>query len=519
VGSLTDGIEQYAKYAGLVSLGSTLNPSQIQYIHSEAPIRANFKGNQGGGTAVCALDATLRLLGIHPVKKRNILNKPMRFVSKVKPKQEGDEENQQYVELLKLLPQYLIKKDVTARSSTMTIRNPMGGADNKVEFMSSSQELDAFMSVQRSALYQDEEIERIKWDESLVRLLKEGGDATLNLTPAKGLDWVYDSIWRRANKIFRSKKICEKYGFAPVEETGRNTGIECFCWATDDNPALDKATIDRIFSDIDDPDELAMRRYGVFRQVSGRIYKSFDEKIHKQPFDKVFDAALFRTYWNYRIIDYHQAKPWDVSFVVVTPQNEWIVWNELHQTHDNRTTLELRDEIKTESLLGEDEEFNRCTLIDPLSIIKQGNTGFSTFDDLVMGEHGLRRLTPADTKNTQGRMNIKMRLKNSQICGVPGNNLNKTDQTETRYGAYLPTIWFLDNCRGHIEHFKSWRYVDFKQEHVKAVRTIKRESQKYSDFCRNLEFLGCLNPVWYQKKASFYEPSSLFQGRKAAGWR
>jgi hypothetical protein len=517
VGSLSDPVEQYAKYLNLISV--KMHPTALAYILSEAQTRAIIKGNQGGGTLFSAYDATLRLLGIHPIQRRNVLNKPLRFVSKCLPKSDTDEENQQYVELKRLFPSEFVRKDVTARSSIMTVRDPRGGADRKVEYMSSSQELDAFMSVQRSAYYQDEEIEKVKWDESHVRLLKEGGDSTITLTPVRGMDWTFDSIWKKAKAIHRSKIICDKFGFPAVENTGQKSDIECFCWATDDNPVMDPTTIDRIFADIDDPDELAMRRYGVFRQVSGRIYKSFDEKIHKQPFDKVFDTALFRTYWNFRVIDYHQAKPWDVSFVVCTPHNEWIVWNELHQTHDNRTTLELRDEIKRESILGEDEEFNRCTLIDPLSTIKQGNTGFSTFDDLAMGENGLRRLTPADTKNTQGRMNIKMRLKNSLICGVPGNNLNKTDLSETRYGQYLPTLWFLDNCRGHIEHFKSWRYVDWKQEHVKAVRTVKRESEKYSDYCRNLEFLGALNPAFYDRKKEFYEPSNLFQGRQAAGWR
>jgi hypothetical protein len=464
------------------------------------------------------MDATMRLLRIHPVKRRNVLHKPIRFVSKVKPKQEGDEENQQYVELRRLLPDYLVKKDVTARSSTMTIRDPLGGADNKCEFMSSSQELDAFMSVQRSALYQDEEIEKVKWDESLVRLLREGGDATINLTPARGLDWVYDSIWRRAGKIYRSKVICEKFGFPEIEITGEKPGIEAFCWATDDNPVMTPEAIERIFAGIDDPDELAMRRYGVFRQVSGRIYKSFNEQVHKQPFDKHFDAALFRTYWNYRIIDFHPQKPWDVSFVVVTPHNEWIVWNELHQTHDNRVTLELRDEIKQESILGEDEEFNRCTLIDPLSRVQQGNTGFTTFDDLSMGEMGLRRLTPAQTKNTNGREVVKMRLKNSLICGVPGNNLRKNGPDDPRYGAYLPTIWFLDNCKRHINDFKSWRMIEPKQDHVKAVKVVKRESEKNSDFCRNMEFLGAENPVWYEmhQDNDYWEQSRRFQGQRMA---
>jgi hypothetical protein len=300
-----------------------------------------------------------------------------------------------------------------------------------------------------------------------------------------------------------------------LEKSGSNDDIEVFCWATDDNPVMDLNTINNLFSHVDDQDELAMRRYGVFRQVSGRIYKSFDSKVHVHPFDKYFDPSLFQRYWHYRVIDYHPGKPWYVTWVAISPQNEWFVWQEHLAYHDHKTDFDIRDDVKSMSLLNEDEEFNRATLIDPLSKVRQQNTGYSVFDDISMGEHGLRRLTPADTKNQQGRMNIKMRLKNALQCGVPGNNLHK-NEPDIRYGRYLPTIWFLDNCTGHIEHFRSWRYVDWKQENVKAVKVVKRESEKWSDYCRNLEFLGALNPVWYDKVKTDYRPWNLYNGRRAA---
>ena len=508
---MSEGFEKYIEL-----LGFKHHEVATQYLLSDADTRAVIKGNQGGGTKVSVYDAVLRLLGLHPVKKRNVLEAPIRFVSKCLPKNDEDEENQQYVEFKRMFPSEFIVKDVTARSSIMSVRNPLGGADRKVEFMSSKQDIDAFMSVQRSALYQDEEIDRIKWDENLMRLLRWGGDATITLTPVRGMDWTYDSIWCKARKVFRSKTICGRYGFDPLEERDSNASIDAFCWATDDNPAMAKASIERIFAEVSDEDDLAMRRYAVFKQVSGRIYKAFDKKVHKVPAADVFDASLFRTYWNYRVIDYHPAKPWAVSYVAISPQNEWFVWNELNAKHEHRTTLELRDEIKLNSLMGEDEEYNRATLIDPLANVKQGNTGFSVFDDLSMGERGLRRLTSADTQNSQGRMNIKMRLKNSLICGVPGNNIDPDGYLDNRYGNFLPTIWFLDNCTHHLEDFEQWRYVDFKQEHVKATRVVKRESEKHSDFPRNTEFLGALNPCFYIPERHYYEPSRLFQGRRAA---
>jgi len=512
-------LKSFSSFENMTTL--KYHPMMYAYTISEANVRAIFKGNQGGATTASVNDAVMRCLGIHPIAKRNNLEKPIRFVSKVKPQDKEDEENQQFVEFKRLFPPEFIKNHVTARSAIMTLRDPFGGKDKKVEFMASTQELDAFMSVQRSAYYQDEEIDRVKWDESLIRLLKEGGDATIALTPVKGLDWVFDKIWKRARKIYRSKLICEKYGFPPIEEQNTGADVEAFCWSTYDNPGLAKESIDLITGELVDEDDIAMRVYGVFRQISGRIYKSFDKLIHVVPEQEVFDAKLFRTYWNYRIIDFHPQKPWYVSYVAISPKNEWFVWNELLAKHEYKTTLEIRDEIKAESIAEEDSEYNRATLIDPLSTMKQHSSehvGTTVFDDLRRGDRGLRRLTCADTKNVQGRMEIKKRLKNSLQCQVPGNNVNKTDQVDPRYGDYLPTIWFTDNCKGHIDHFNSWRMVDYKQEHVKATREIKRESERYSDYCRNLEFLGALNPVYYQqKRESYYEPSRLFQGRRAAG--
>uniref|UniRef100_A0A6H1ZM33 Putative terminase n=1 Tax=viral metagenome TaxID=1070528 RepID=A0A6H1ZM33_9ZZZZ len=492
------------------------HPVADAYIASDANLRVIIKGNQGGATATTAYDAVLRVLGYHPVKKRNVLNKPMRFISKVLPMGPEDEENQQYVEFKRLFPAEMIEKDVTARSTQMIVRRPTGDRV-KVEFMSSKQDLDAFMSVQRSAIYQDEEIEKSKWDENQMRLLKEGGDTSVSLTPARGLDWTYDLLWCRASKIYRSDTIAEKFRLPEVEDTGLDTGIEVFNWATDDNPVMTAETIDRIFSEVIDEDDLAMRRYGVFKQASGKIYKIFSKQVHKISAEKIFDVAAFRNYWHFRIIDYHPSKPWYVSWVAITPTNEWFVWQEfLATSHDKCTTYDLRDKIRLKSIVDEDDPYNRATLIDPLSEVKQPNTGFSVFDDLRRGENGIRRLTPADTKNQSARDRVKVRLKNALDAEVPGNNINHNHPYSERYGIYMPTLWFLDTCPVHIEHFDKWRLVDFKQEHVKATRTVKRESEKWSDFCRNIEFLAALDPAYYQLPDGNENRKNLFlfQGRR-----
>lgn len=494
------------------------HPIAAKYHLCKSHIRCIIKGNQAGATHTAMHDCCMRLLGMHPNLDRNRLVKPIRCVSKTLPKGAGDEENQQYVEFRRLFPPELIVKDVTARSATMVLRDPNGGSNRKLEFMSSSQEIDAFMSVQRSAYYQDEEIDRLKWDENLMRLIRYNGDVTIGLTPVRGLDWTYDDIWKRAEVIHRSKTICGKFGFPREERFNIKSGIEVFCWATDDNPVMTQEAVDRIFSGLVDEDELAMRRYGVFRQASGRIYKLFDRQVHSLDAGKYFNPSEFMQYWQYRMIDFHPRKPWYVSYVSISPQHEWFVWNELKAQHHHKTTYELREDIKRSSLVPEDDVNNRMSLIDPLSKVKQANTGHSVFDDLTLGEGGLRRCQAADTKNERGRFEINRRLKNALIAGAPNNNYKRDLEPDPRFGQYMPTLWVMNDCEGHVEHFTHFRYKDYKDPHLKATRDAPRpdsHEDKYSDYCRNLEFLGAENPVYFNfPDMESNSASRYFQGQR-----
>jgi len=511
------------QFEGMASF--EMHDTAWQFFNSPAQTRVIIKGNQGGGTRVCMHDLGMRLMKIHPAEDKNRLQAPIRCVSKTLPKSDEDEENQQYVELKKILPPEMILKDLTHRLNHMTIKDPHGGSPNKVEFMSKKQDIDAFMSVQRQAVYQDEEIERIKWDENQMRLLRYNGDTTLTLTPVRGLDWTYDQIWKRARVVYRSDVICEKFGYPKVEEFESDNDIAIFCWATDDNPAMDKFAVKRIFQGFDeerDADELAMRRYGVFKQVSGRIYKAFDRAIHVLPYDDYWNPDQFMHYWHYRIIDYHPHKPWYVTWAALSDKQELFVWNEWVASHEKATVIDLRDIIKEKSLLSEHDENNRRTIVDPLARMTQpdpdrrGYSELSIFDHLQRGEFGLRRVQTADTRNSanQGRMNVRTRLKNALECGVPENNVVEADdhRYDPKYGGYLPTIWFLNHLKGHIEHFMNWREMEWKTEQAKAEHEAKRPTERWSDFCRNIEFLCGTDPIFYHTSdLNTYEPRAWFR--------
>ena len=237
-----------------------------------------FAGNQSGKSFTMSYMYFLRVLGLHPIKRLNKLAKKIRCMSPSLPVPGGNEEqvNTQYLELKKMIPPEMIVKDITARSTNLIVRRPVGIGGNTVfEFRSSNQEMQSLGRIQLSSVFYDEEPPQGVREESKMRLLAEGGDECFALTPTNALSFTYDEVWQRAEYIYRTSTIQKKFNLPEHDYPNKNTKIMCVQMATDDNPTLDPDTIDFIFEDITDPDELALRRYGVFRQISGRVHKTY----------------------------------------------------------------------------------------------------------------------------------------------------------------------------------------------------------------------------------------------------
>ena len=258
-------------------------------MHMDYNIVGVFSGNQAGKTWGAAYLYFLRILGIHPVKRLNNLANKIRCLSPSLPQPGGneDQENTQYMEFKKMLPPELIEKDITARSMSMIIRRP-DGSKSVLMFNSTGQDMQRLGRIQLSSVWHDEESPKAIREESKMRLLAEGGDEVFSLTPTNALSYTYNDVWQRAEYIYRTPTIQKKFGLPEHEYPNKNTNVGCVQMATDDNPTLDPETINFLFEDITDPDELALRRYGIFKQISGRIHKTYDPSIAYIDLEKVF---------------------------------------------------------------------------------------------------------------------------------------------------------------------------------------------------------------------------------------
>jgi phage terminase large subunit-like protein len=252
-------------------------------------IVGNFSGNQGGKTWSFAYMYFLRVLGIHPIKRLNFLARKIRCMSPSLPIAGGlaEQDNTQYMEFKQMIPPELIVSDITARSQNLVVRRP-DGSNSVIEFKSTNQEMQKLGRVQLSSVWHDEESPRAIRDECKMRLLAEGGDENFSLTPTNALSYTYSEIWQRAEYIYRTPTIQKRFNLPEEEWPNKNTRVGCVQMATDDNPTLDPETIDFIFEDITDPDELDLRRYGVFKQISGRVHKTYSPEVCYIDFGRLF---------------------------------------------------------------------------------------------------------------------------------------------------------------------------------------------------------------------------------------
>ena len=311
-----------------------------------------------------------------------------------------------------------------------------------------------------------------------------------------GNSYTYSDVWQQSNFTYRTKTVAKVLGLPQVEQVNTGKNIACIQAATDDNPTLTIDAIERLFSDITDPDELMIRRYAVFKQISGRLHKTYDPSICYIPFNKYFPDGIPLDWVHARGIDYHDSRiPWSVGWLSLNPRtDEAFLWQEFHPSIDGERAYNTYEIAKRIIRTSGDYQYI-LNLIDPLANAKQPNTLFSVTDDLNRICEQLRKTEGLgypqwwqgwDTKGNTGRNEVGMRFKNSVRCGKPFNNRIK----ERGMNKNLPTLWICDTCPNFNKSLINWRYDEWVTSSSMAIHDQKATpSQKYSHDCMVLECL------------------------------
>jgi len=279
-------------------------------------------GNQFGKTDMTVMDYILRILGRHPIVWKNFRPeetiRTIRFASEVLPVLGGDSsgsKNTQYPAFKRRLPPSLIKRDITDKNKTMTIRDLSGGPDIFVEFVAYAQGTGSQAGVQRKSCWLDEDAPRGFFDEQVPRLMAADGDLVCTMTPEPGLiGWQFDELYERARRYLRTDKVLKRLYFRfgekhpYVEDTKSADDIVVIMAATDDNPIYEELAKRRSeqtnhiitpqeyikdklrLFDMDE-DVMDARRFGLFKHLSGKLFKTYTPQIHYISSDKYFGEA------------------------------------------------------------------------------------------------------------------------------------------------------------------------------------------------------------------------------------
>jgi len=524
-------------------------------INCPCKIKCMFYGNQKGKNEEAIMDYYLRVWGKHPQKHLNILPddkvRTIRFASENLPGEADGEEvkNTQYPVLKRRFNPTWIIKDITARKTVVqvqpqTLRVLQNGEKCltkpvNFEFVSYGQTAQSQAGVQRKSVYIDESAPKNFFDEQIPRLLAADGDLILSYTPVPGnMGWEFDELYERARVIYRTehvrKRIKDRTGedVPEIEYTNSKDDIAVIMAATDDNPVYAKLAeekskrlgkkisveeyITEMLGLISDEDVIDARRYGLFRQLSGRLFKNFDERIHKISFDKYFPEGVPYEWKHFRGIDWHESNNWAIGWVAVSPQDEIFVYQEFNPSPEKMITLEIARVMVNRS---KDYRFD-LNLIDPLASKIQPNTGLSSLEDLnrifsAFKKEGIGTggwWQSWDTKSQKGRDEIRKRLQNAVLCGKPFNNEVKQEGITKR----LPTIWICDTCPITVASLKNWKREEWADRTSLVTKDEKEvPQQKWSHFCTMLEGL-LKRPEVFQARfhthSTYRPPKEYFKG-------
>jgi len=475
------------------------------------------------------MDYYLRVWGKHPIKHKNILPddkiRTIRWASETLPGESENEDitNTQYpVFKRRFNPSWLIK-DITAREKVVRVQPQTMRilADGEkcltkpvnFEYVSYGQTTQRGAGFQRRSVWIDESAPMDFFGEQIPRLLAADGDLILSYTPTPGkMGWEFEYFYERAKIIYRTKfvrnRLKERFGedVPEVEHKDSKHDICVIMAATDDNPIYERlakekservghiVTVDEYITDslglIADEDEKDARRYGLFKQMSGNIFKAYNEKIHRISFDKYFPDGVPHEWKHFRGIDWHESNNWAIGWIAVSPNDEIFVYNEFNPSPEKMITLEIMRVVCNRS---KDYKFD-LNLIDPLASKVQPNTGLSSLEDInrISAEFKRQGIGTGgwwqswDTKSQKGRDEIKKRLQNSTMCGVPFNNEVKKEGITKR----LPTLWVCDNCLQTNLSLRNWRLEEWGDRTSLITKDHKETpQQRWSHFCTMLEGL------------------------------
>lgn len=386
----------------------------------------------------------------------------------------SDSVNIQQRKIWKLLPKNRIKYGFYDEINGFANRKVKLDNGSLIIFKSYDQGPAAFAQDDCDLIWNDEEPPFDIYREQRMRLIDRNGEMIISMTSVKGVtDLIAD--------IFEDGDVLDSRYSDIVKETlpvaVEKNGIKFYMLWTIDNPYIDQ---DRLKYEITlmTRDEIKSRIHGIPVNLSGKIYLSFNKRIHVIPFD---DAPTDNVCL-YHVLDPHDRKPWVMKWIAFHITGTAYCVDE----YPNRNFNEMISDDKTyddyASIIREKEETLRS--IYGVPVIKR------LFDP----NSGNKTIRKAERESETGKSatTIKKEMASrgfkfhDSIDDIEAGHLKVREVLDYKMkdGQIIkqPQYFITENCQNSIRHLSRYSRKDI----MTADGDVKDNAglqEKYKDFC------------------------------------
>ena len=424
------------------------HPKQAEFIRDcfTNPITWAFCGNRAGKTDATTAVTVIRATGIVP--KHDTDGNPLGITWRKPTGQhtihwissESGKFQREVIQpkLLGMIPSNMIigKPHLTAQGvwDYIEVWDVCGGTGT-ISFRTYEQPADKYAGASIDSLQWDEQPDEDQYKEGKMRTIDHSAPVYGALTPVKGMTWIYEKIFLKNG----------------------TDGIRCHNWDMDDNPYISESEKMYALAGLT-PDELAIRKSGQFKPLTGLVIPQFNDIKHvlyqgdhvKVPAD----------WFTLVCIDPHEAKPHALLWLSLATSSigrvrkgDWLAWQEC-------------------SVEG--------TVEDMANTIKIMNS------DIIPKTYVCDPALNAKDSGNFGRMNVAWELKNR---GIRVKSANKDFSAGIQKIRLLleqehPRLWIQSTCPTLIDQLKIYRFRSLSDN------ADKDDSDKVRK--RRDDFIDCL---------------------------
>lgn len=373
-----------------------------------------------------------------------------------------------------LIPKNRIKYGHYDEINGWTNRKTKMDNNSLIHYKSYDQGVESFAQDDCDLIANDEEPDNAIVKEQRMRLIDRNGEMIFSMTSTKGVtDFIVD-VFEDSDilKTRYSEVLCEDL---PV--IVEKNGIKIYLiWSTD-NPYVDSSRLQgeiRLMS----REEIKARVYGIPINICGKIYITFNRKIHIIPFEDapVNNITLFH------VLDPHDAKPWAMAWFIADKTGAGYCVDE----YPNRNFNEMVSDDKTYD--------------DYAGVIRQKEEalediyGVKVYRRIIDPNYGNKTIRKADREGGQSSTTIKKEMARRGIYFRDGIDIiedghlkvrEKLDYKTAASGEITKQPQFLitDNCPNMGRHLS--RYSRDENGNIE---------EKYKDFCDLTRYFWMSNP-------------------------